>query len=127
MPVTPTELDALRSEVQTWYTDTCDIYRPTITEDAYGGEDETASTLLYSTVPCFLESTPGRDQIAPLIAALREAHIFVVYLPATDDVQIGDDLVITSRDDLRLRVQAVMNPETLDIELIVAASTLGEQ
>lgn len=126
MPVTTTELESLRAEVQTWYTDACDIYRRTFSEDSYGGADEATETVLASDVPCFLESTPGREQVLPLSAALREEHIFIVYLPATQDVRVTDHLIITSQGNLHLRVQAVLNPETLDIEKIIAASTLGE-
>lgn len=126
MQVTPRELDLLREEVQRWYSDTCDIYRPVLVDDAYGGTGETSESAIRTGVECFLESTPGREQIIPLLASLRGEHIYIVYLPATEDVRVGDHLMVTSRGNLHLRVQAVMNPESLDIEYIVAASTLGE-
>jgi len=126
MPVTPSELDLLREDVQTWYTDTCDQSRLTKVQDAYGGEDVSVETEIRADVPCFVETTPGRAQLEPLLAAIREEHIYILYLPPTIDVLVGDHFIITSRDNLHLRVEAVMSPETLDIELVVAASSLGE-
>lgn len=120
-------MSLLRDETESWYSDTCNIIRRTFADDAYGGEDETVETVIASDVPCFVESTPGREQLAPFLGVLAEEHIFIIYLPPTQDVKLEDHLVLTSRDNLDLRVQAVLAPESLDIELVVAASTLGER
>lgn len=133
MPVTSLELQHLREEVQTWYTEACDILSVTRSEDDYGGEDFTETTVA-SAVPCFLETTPGREQIIPYVATLTAEHIFVVYLPPEIEdtggniltLEVGMHLIITTRDNLHLRIQAVLAPETLDIEQVVAANILGE-
>ncbi len=127
MPVTEQEMLSLRTEVQTWYEDSVTIIRRTIAEDAFGGEDETAETMIATGVKCFVESSPGREQLTPFLANLAEEHLFIIYLPAEQDVKLGDFLVLTSQGSIELRVQAVLAPESLDIELMVAASTLGER
>jgi hypothetical protein len=61
----------------------------------------------------------------PEIAALRNVHVFTVFLPAETDVRVQDNLVLTTQDNLKLRVQAVLRPETNELlRPVIATSEL---
>jgi hypothetical protein len=122
MPLTTDEVTLLRQEVDSWLTDVCDLYRETLTDDAFGGQG-TVEALVTSGLACKLQSGVVHEQTVPEIAALRNVHVFTVSLPAETDVRLQDNLVITSKDNLKLRVQAVLSPETNELSRPVIATT----
>jgi hypothetical protein len=61
----------------------------------------------------------------PELSALRNVHVFTIFFPAETDVQVQDNLTITSKDNLQLRVQAVLRPETNELlRPVIATSEL---
>lgn len=122
MPLTTDELALLRLEAQTWMEDTCSIYRETPAEDVYGGVS-VSEALLTSGVPCMVQSGASHEQVTQLVGLVRGTHLFTITLPAETDVRVGDNLVLTSQSNLKLRVQALLRPETREIMRQVIAST----
>lgn len=112
----------MRQETSSWMTDVCDLYRETTSDDAYGGTAETEA-LVTEDIPCSLQSGVAHEQTVPEITALRNVHVFTVFLPAQTDVRVQDNLVITSQDNLKVRVQAVLRPETNELLRPVIATT----
>lgn len=112
----------MRDEAEAWMDDTLDIYRVTTSEDAYGGVAQ-AEALLASAVPCMVQSGVEHVQALPLQGVTVETHLFTITLPAEQDVQMGDVLVLTSKNGERLRVQALLFPLTREIMRQVIAST----
>ncbi len=124
MPLTTDELDLLRQETTSWLTDVCDLYRETTASDPYGGQG-TTEALVTESIPCSLQSGVAHEQTVPEIAALRNVHVFTVFLPAETDVRVQDNLVLTSQANLKLRVQAVLRPETNELlRPVIATSQL---
>jgi hypothetical protein len=124
MPLTTDELDLLRQETTSWMTDVCDLYRETTITDAYGGQS-TSEALVTESIPCSLQSGVAHEQTVPEITALRNVHVFTVFLPAETDVRVQDNLVLTTQADLKLRVQAVLRPETNELlRPVIATSQL---
>jgi hypothetical protein len=105
--------------------DTCDIYRTVRTDDAYGGETDDED-VIQTGVKCALESGAAQEQIMLLSDRIRGTQTFTVFLPAGTDVKPEDHLIIISQSNLHLRVQAVMEPESWEIERRVIASEEGE-
>ncbi len=122
MPLTTSEIAALRREVNSWLVDTCDLYRETRSTDAYGGETETEA-LVQAGISCSVQSGVAHEQVVANIGALRAEHIYTVTLPAEVDVRVQDNLVITSKANLKVRVQAVFRPETNELMRPVVATT----
>ncbi len=130
MDLTSQELDLLRQETQVWYPDLCNIYRgtPTSGGDEYGGYDPDPTEpgdLVASDIKCLCESGAGHEQIVNLIAEARNFQIFRVHLPAGTDVRVNDHLIISTQGALHLRVQAVMAPESYEIDRIVVGNELA--
>lgn len=124
MPLTTYELDLLRQETSSWLTDTCDISREVLSDDAYGGRVETNGPVA-SEVPCSVQSGVAHEQTVPELAALRNVHVFTIFFSAETDVQVQDNLTITSKNNLQLRVQAVLRPETNELlRPVIATSEL---
>lgn len=122
------ELDLLRSDLETWFTDTCDIYRVTSTDDVYGGRTrDHGGTPTHAGVPCTIESGAGQDQERLFLGEIREIQLFTVTLPAGTDVEVGDHLVVHSAQTLHVHVRAVMAPETLDVEMRVIATQVDQE
>src|SRR5687768_1673052 len=119
------ELTGLRTETKKWYEDTMSIYAATETDDVYGGSG-ISEALLSSEIPCLVESGAAHEQVRVMMAHLQNVQLFMVTCPAETQVSVGNHLVITSRGNLHLRVQAVMAPESLEIERQVVASEEGE-
>lgn len=119
------ELSLLRTGVESWFTDTCDVYRITKEDDEYGGEGET-ETRIQIGVPCMLETGAAHEQVRALMGKLQGVELVLVSLPAGTDVNVEDHLVLTSQSNMHLRVQAVMDPESYEVERRVVASTQGE-
>lgn len=122
MPLTTAEIALLRQEVETWLTDLCDLYREMLSDDVYGGQVE-SEALVASGLRCSVQSGVSHEQTVPEISALRNVHVFTVTLPAETDVRVQDNLVITTKGDLKMRVQAVFRPETNELMRPVVATT----
>lgn len=66
----------------------------------------------------------GHRSLEELEGALRQQMLYTISLPAETDVRVNDRLQITTQNNLLVRVQVVMNPETMDIETQVIANLL---
>lgn len=125
MGLAPGEAAELGAALEEWFDDRCDIYRLTDSDDPYGGSDS-AEDVVSEGIACFLEPGAAHSQVQPLLAKLQGVQLFLVSLPRNTDVQVNDHLIVTTRNDLHMRVQAVLAPETLEFERQVVASTEGE-
>lgn len=125
--INPTEEAKLRSEVQKWYNDLCSITRETRGADAYGGETE-APAVIATNVPCDVAAGTNTARPTEVIGGQIEfRQTYTVSLPPGTDVKVHDRITITSRVPNReMIVQAVMTPESWDIELNVVTSLEGE-
>lgn len=123
--ITQAELADLRSATESWFTDILDIYRGAVSSDPYGGEGEGAEGLVAQAVPCAIESSAEHVQERALLAIIGDVQAFTVTVPAETDIQVDDRVVLTSRGNDSLRVQAVMAPESWEIERRVIATELG--
>ncbi len=125
MPVSDNELTQLREDLGEWFTDTCDIFHVSGTDDPYGGHTRGhGTTPTYEDVPCMVESGAAQDQERLFAGAIAEVQVFTVNLPADTDVLVGDHLVVhahDSTDDIHVKVHAVLSPETIEIERRVIA------
>jgi head-tail adaptor len=119
------ELTSMRDEVTGWLPDLADISRITATDDAFGGQVEDGVTIA-TAVPCSLESGASQEQIQTIADKLTGLHLFTVTFPALTDVQADDQIIVTSQGNLELRVQAVMDPESWELEVRTTCSTEGE-
>jgi len=121
--ITAEELAGLRDATESWFTDLCDIYGSgSGSADAYGGWGNNPESLRVSGVPCSIESGAEHVQTRALLAKIENTQAFTVTLPADTDVLVGDHLVITTQNSDRLRVEAVMAPESWEIERRVIAT-----
>ena len=125
--LTSEELNLLRNSLGSWYPDTVSIYRkPASADDVYGGHGSTSAyVLLREDLPCELDSSPKNDQERTIYGLVGDTHSFFVTLAANTDVSIDDKLVITSRENLVLRVTSVIAPESWEFERRVLSTTLG--
>ena len=119
------ELTKLRSEIVGWMPDLADISRITHADDAYGGEVDTEADIA-TGVPCSIKSGAAQEQIMIFADTLRDLQIYTVTFPALTDIRVGDHVEITTQDDLHLRIQAVMDPESWELERRTIGSTEGE-
>jgi hypothetical protein len=122
MPLSTAEITLLRQETESWMTDVCDLYRETHTDDGFGGVTD-SEVLVQSGIRCMVQSGVAHEQDLPNIGALRNVHTFTITLPAETDVQVQDNLVVTSLNGLKVRVQAVLRPETNELMRPVIATT----
>jgi hypothetical protein len=119
------ELGLLRGEIIGWMPDLCDVYRITETDDVYGGVSDTESLVL-SGITCEVQSGVALRQEEIIAEKVQAKQIFTVTLPVGTDVHLEDHLVITSRGDLHLMVQAVFAPESWELETRVVGSVEAE-
>lgn len=139
--INPEELAELRREDEKWFTDFCDIYKVGGasessesdsddayggTDDDYGGIDDRTETLFQSHVSCMIESSTAHEQTRVVMGVLRETQLFTVTLPALTEINVGDHVIVTTQSNLHLRVQAVLNPESWEIERRVIGSEEGQ-
>lgn len=124
--ITIAEMADLRAAAQAWMMDTCDIYRnAAAADDAYGGRSPGgADTRIAQGVPCYIESGAEHVQERALLAKIENVQAFTVALPANTDVQVRDHLVLLTRGNDRLRVEAVLAPESWEVERHVIASEI---
>lgn len=122
--LTSEELSLLRKEAQIWYVDLCDVLRFTAADDAYGGRGDSTPDPVATGVKCSVESGAGHEQTVALIGALQTEAEYIITLPAELDIRVDDQLVITTKGNLTLRVQAVLAPESNEIDRMVIANKL---
>lgn len=112
------EIADLRSEIQMMFDHTLDVYRGTAaTSDPYGGYDEGEPVLTHSGIPC--EIYPGMTHIVDMLdqGQLVSTQLYTVTVAVGTDIRKNDIVVITSWNDLKLRVNAVFEPESLELEM----------
>lgn len=121
------ELTDLRTALNDWGPERVTISRKgSDSADDYGGYGNTgAYSTVASNVPATLESSPKNDQERTLYSLVGDTHAYFVALPALQDVQIDDKLVLTTQSNLTLRVTAVIAPESWELERRVLATTSG--
>lgn len=130
MGLTSEELQLLREETQVWYPDLCNLYRgtPTAGGDDYGGYDPDPTEpgdLVQAGIPCMVESGSGHEQILTLLGQEQNFQIFRVHMSPEVDPHVNDHLIITTMGDQHLRVQAVLAPESYEVDRIVIANELA--
>jgi hypothetical protein len=113
--LTEQELFDLRDEATDWMPDRGIIYRLTKTDDEYGGQTETEAEIK-ADVPLTIESGASHEQLEVLGDAVRGSQIFTLTFPAGTDVQVTDHVAVLDHGGLDLTVQAVMDPESWEIE-----------
>lgn len=121
----PTEIDTLRADIKDWFEDVCSILRDTRAGDIYGGEGDSYSTVA-SGIPCYIQpgTSVGHRAVEELVGELRLQMLYTVSFPAGTDVRVEDRLQVTSQNNLMLRVQVVMAPESINMEDQVIANLL---
>jgi len=125
--LTAIELAQLRADTFSWADATCDIFRVTGSDDAYGGRGRAHLTdPTYTAIPCMLESGAGQEQERLTLGGITEVQMFTVSLPALTDVLVGDHLKVhKGLEDLHLHVRAVMGPESYELERKVVCTEVG--
>lgn len=124
MPLTEPELELLRWEAENWQTELCDIFRVATVDDVYGGSSETETVIAFA-VSAMIQSGAAQEQLQFLGTRLENLQIFTVFLPAGTDVRVTDHLIVTTKGGIHLVVEAVMAPETDEIERRVIATREG--
>lgn len=96
---TSAEITEMRTAFDEALTQTATIYRATETSDEMGGRTESESSA--GTSECRLETAeqrPGMSMIAQRIGdRIGDRDVYMVYFPASTDVQEDDRLLIGSR------------------------------
>lgn len=118
------EIDSMQGAVKAMYDHTLDIYRSSAAStDVYGGHGtQSAPALTHEGIPC--EIYPGVAHVTdvPDVGQLVDTQLFTITVPLDTDVQKNDLVVITSFNNLRLRVSAVFVPESQAVELRFVAT-----
>lgn len=121
------ELASMRSDLQAWMPDRCDITRSAKSRDGFGGEHEVPAVIA-SNVPCDLY--PQVQAIRPTEVVggqLDIRQLWNISLPVGQDIAAGDEITITTKSpQIKAHVQSVLTPESYDMELRVVASLEGE-
>ena len=126
MSLTADELGLLQDEAVVWMPDRCDTFRYTSSDDAFGGRGDETEEPVLTDVPCSVETGAGHEQILASLGIERQTSVYLVALPADTDVRVRDHIVVTTKGNLHLMVQAVMAPETEEIERRVVANSAAE-
>lgn len=124
---TVTELNDLRTALASWRPDTADIYRkPASSADAYGGYGNTSAyALLSSGNAVNVDSSPANEQERALEGILGDVHTFYITFANGTDIAVDDKIILTSMNNLELRIRAVIGAESWELERRVAATKLG--
>lgn len=112
------EIDSMGSALQGMYDHLLDIYRGTSgTTDVYGGRSNGTPALKYSGIPC--EIYPGVAHVVDMLdqGMLVDTQLYTITVPLGTDVQKDDEVIITSYNNLKLRVSVVFVPESQAVEM----------
>jgi hypothetical protein len=113
-----TELANLRADLGGLLTDRCDVKRTTEVDDEYGGQTVEENTIA-ANVPILVTATRGRTAVGVTYsgnaAKLLETAAYQLTFPYSVDLQIGDIVIITSLENLRLRITAIITAESLEV------------
>ena len=112
------ELEAIRTAISGGYDQTLDIYRRSAeVADNYGGYEGGDFALLHSGIPC--EIYPGIAHVVDMLdqGQLVDTQLYTISVSPGTDVLKGDQVVITSWNDLKLSVNVVFQPESNQLEL----------
>lgn len=108
----PIEVARLQDNWDNWLSDTCEIWRDTLTQDEYG-EVETP-VMIASNVPCGVGGTilPGVQQLI----ASRQAKVAdaVISMPYITDIEVADIIHLTSQGGRQFEVLYVPAPSNFE-------------
>jgi hypothetical protein len=108
------QLDGIAADLTSTMPDLCDVFRRSGVADDYGGGAGQAEVL--SDVPvgitpvqsnAFGDETPG--------GRVGLETYFQIALPLGTLVSEGDEIVVTTKDNLRLTLESVQRPESYDV------------
>jgi hypothetical protein len=125
MPTEPsaTELTKMATAMGEHHPELATVTRPTLTDDAFGGQSE-ADTVINTNVPCNIYPA-GEGDLEQLVAQkISATGVWTICFLAGQDVKIGDLVTITSKGSFKLRVEAVLSPETYEVERRVLGSAI---
>ena len=124
--LTVREIQTLRKETEDWMPDLCSILREVAdSDDVYGGRGSTTETTVATGVVCLVEPGAGHSQDEAYFAKIEGIQQWAVSVPAGTNVKVGDHLVISSRANLRVRVQAMQAPASYDLEIRLITTETG--
>lgn len=122
--IVASELASLRSEVESWFTDVCQIQASVKTPDAYGGQTEGLITKVgYEAVPCEVYGGVAQDIRELFSGVTITEEMFTITLPVGTDVDVGDHVHLTSQS-LHIRATAVIGPESHELQTRVVGVSL---
>lgn len=125
--LTAAEVLSMQEENILFFTDLCDIYTASpAADDAYGGTTVVSEAATQTGVQCMIESGAAQEQTRAMLAKISGVQIFTITLPAGTEIEVGDHIMVTTQSNMHLRVQAVMAPESYELERKVIANVLGE-
>jgi len=136
MPIlSATDLANLRAALADLLPDTCNIDRPTITDDIAGGQS-TALTSFATAVPVLVTSIRlrhssglGNDLLGTPEDPRRmlESGRYNITLPQDVLVELNDVVTVTTLDDLKLRIITVIVGESLEVVKQCAGQLVSEE
>ena len=125
MSLTARELSLLQEEATVWQPERANVYRATSSDDGFGGSgDTTPDDLVLSNVPVRVETGAGHVQMVVGFGFERPMETTILYFPATTDVRVGDHVTITTKGNAHVRITAVMEPETEEVERMAIGTSL---
>jgi hypothetical protein len=114
------ELANLRQDLASMLPDRATIIRTTEADDEYGGQS-VVETEIDTLVPVLVAATRGRlqtglgySQLSGGTRIFQEADYQLTF-PQSVDILIGDVAIITTLDNMRLRITAVVTGESLEV------------
>lgn len=118
------ELASLRVEVESWFTDVCQIQVASKVNDGYGGQSE--GYLVkggQDAVPCEVYGGVAQDIRELFTGVVVGEEMFTITVPVGTDVAIGDHIHLTTRS-LHIRATAVIGPESHELQTRVVGVSL---
>jgi hypothetical protein len=110
------EIAALQAEVAKTFDQVLDVWRGSApADDGYGGHGAGVPALLYSGVACEVYSGVAHVVDMPDFSDLVNTHEYTVSVAVGTDIQ-KDDIVVL-QDGSRLRVNVVLEPESLELQM----------
>jgi len=131
MQLTPSELNHLRTDLDKWKVDVCDIYRNDEISDSYGGKGSDGTpTKVYSNVPCHIAYGIRHFQALSMEGLERFRREVLIRIPDSYTVLLNDHIVLTTADqqpaNMHLRVQALLGSVTYGLDSLIVCNIMGE-